>query len=86
MLRVLRDGDGAANATEGVVAAIAAAGGNDKVVFAAGDRIAKDDLAVMMLLSINEGRGSFAAPPLRRAQRSRPTIRYYISLSFLRRA
>ena len=32
-----------ADATEGVVAAIAAAGGNDKVVFAAWDRITKDD-------------------------------------------
>ena len=31
------------DATEGVVTAIAAAGGNDKVVFAAWDRIAKDD-------------------------------------------
>ena len=75
-----------ADATEGVVAVITAAGGNDKVVFAAWNRIVKDDLAVMMLLSINEGRGSFAAPPLRRARRSRPTMRYYISLSFLRRA
>ena len=44
MRRVLRDGDGMTNATESVVAAIAAAGGNDEVVFAAGDRIAKDDL------------------------------------------
>ena len=33
-----------ADATEGVVAVITAAGGNDKVVFAAWDRIAKDDL------------------------------------------
>ena len=32
------------DATEGVVAAIAATGGNDEVVFAARDRIAKDDL------------------------------------------
>ena len=32
------------DATEGVVAAVAAAGGNDEVVFAAWDRIAKDDL------------------------------------------
>ena len=31
------------DATEGVVAAIAATGGNDKVVFAAWDWIAKDD-------------------------------------------
>ena len=30
------------DATEGVVAAIAAAGGNDEVVFAAGDRIVKN--------------------------------------------
>ena len=33
-----------ADATEGVVASIAAAGGNDKVVFSAWDRIAKDNL------------------------------------------
>ena len=32
----LRYGDGVADATEGVVAAIAAAGGDDEVVFAAG--------------------------------------------------
>ena len=31
------------DAAEGVVAAVAAAGGYDKVVFAARDRIAKDD-------------------------------------------
>ena len=30
------------DATEGVVAAVAAAGGDDKVVFAAGDRVVKD--------------------------------------------
>ena len=39
----LRDGDGVANATEGVVAAIAATGGNDEIVFAAGDLVVKDD-------------------------------------------
>ena len=39
----LRDGDGVADAAEGVVAAIAAAGGNDEVVFAAGDWVVKDD-------------------------------------------
>ena len=33
-----------ADATEGVVAAIAATGGDDEVVFAAGDRVVKDDL------------------------------------------
>ena len=32
-----------ADATEGVVAAVGAAGGNDEVVFASWDRIAKDD-------------------------------------------
>ena len=32
-----------ADAAEGVVAAIAAAGGDDEVVFAAGDWVAKDD-------------------------------------------
>ena len=32
-----------ADATEGVVAAVATAGGDDEIVFAAGDRIAKDD-------------------------------------------
>ena len=32
-----------ADATEGVVAAVAAAGGDDKVVFAAGDWVVKDD-------------------------------------------
>ena len=32
------------DAAEGVVAAIAAAGGDDKVVFAAGDWVVKDDL------------------------------------------
>ena len=31
------------DAAEGVVAAVAAAGGDDEVVFAAGDWIAKDD-------------------------------------------
>ena len=35
----LRYGDGVADATEGVVAAVAAASGNDEVVFAAGDRV-----------------------------------------------
>ena len=35
----LRDGDGVTDAAEGVVAA----GGDDEVVFAARDRIAKDD-------------------------------------------
>ena len=39
----LRDGDGVADATEGIVASIAAAGGNDEVVFAARDRVVKDD-------------------------------------------
>ena len=43
MRRVLRDGDKVADATEGVIVAIAAAGGNDEVVFAAWDWIAKDD-------------------------------------------
>ena len=33
-----------ADATEGVVAAIAATGGDDKVVFDSGDRVVKDDL------------------------------------------
>ena len=60
------------DATEGVVAAIAAAGGYDKVVFAAGDRIVKNDLAVMMLLSINEGRGKSAAPSLRPVEDNGP--------------
>ena len=32
------------DAAEGVVAAVAAAGGDDEVVFAAGDRVAEDDL------------------------------------------
>ena len=39
----LRDCDGMPDATKGVVAAITTAGGNDEVVFAAWDRIAKDD-------------------------------------------
>ena len=39
----LRDCDGMADATEGIVASIAAAGGNDEVVFAARDRVVKDD-------------------------------------------
>ena len=43
--RGLRHGDGVADATEGVVAAIAAAGGDDEVVFAAGYWITKDDFA-----------------------------------------
>ena len=34
----LRHGDGVADAAEGVVAAVAAAGGDDEVVFAARDR------------------------------------------------
>ena len=42
--RGLRDGDGVSDATEGVVAAVAAAGGDDEVVFAAGDWVVKDDL------------------------------------------
>ena len=33
-----------ADAAEGVVAAVAAAGGDDEVVFAAGDWVVKDDL------------------------------------------
>ena len=32
-----------ADATEGVVAAVAATGGDDEVVFAAGDWVVKDD-------------------------------------------
>ena len=32
-----------ADAAEGVVAAVAAAGGNDEVVFAAGDWVVEDD-------------------------------------------
>ena len=39
----LRHGDGVADATEGIVAAIAAAGGDDEVVFAAWDRVAEAD-------------------------------------------
>ena len=39
----LRHGDGMADAAEGVVAAIATAGGDDEVVFAAGDWVVKDD-------------------------------------------
>ena len=39
----LRYGDGVADATEGIVTAIAAAGGDDEVVFAAWDWVAKDD-------------------------------------------
>ena len=42
----LRDGNGMSNSAEGVVASIAAAGGNDEIVFAAWDRIAKDDAGV----------------------------------------
>ena len=34
-----------ADAAEGVIASIAAAGGDDEVVFAAGDWVAKDDFA-----------------------------------------
>ena len=34
------------DATEGVVASIAAAGGNDEIVFAARDQIAKEDADV----------------------------------------
>ena len=50
----LRDGDGMADATEGVVASIAAAGGNDEVVFAARDRVVEDDFG---------GDGSLISPP-----------------------
>ena len=39
----LRHGDGMADAAEGVIAAVTAAGGDDKVVFAAGDWVVKDD-------------------------------------------
>ena len=39
----LRYGDGMADATEGVVAAVAAAGGDDEVLFAAGDWVVEDD-------------------------------------------
>ena len=35
-----------ADATEGVIASIAATGGNDEVVFAAGDWVVKDDFPV----------------------------------------
>ena len=35
-----------ADAAEGVVAAVAAAGGDDEVVFAAGDWVVKDDFTV----------------------------------------
>ena len=42
-LPCLRYGDGMADAAEGVVAAVAAAGGDDEVVFAAGDWVVKDD-------------------------------------------
>ena len=41
--RGLQHGDGVADATEGVVAAVAAARGNDEVVFAAGDWVTEDD-------------------------------------------
>ena len=41
--RGLQHGDGVADATEGVVAAVAAARGNDEVVFAAGDWVVEDD-------------------------------------------
>ena len=34
------------DAAEGVIAAVAAAGGDDEVVFAAGDWVAKDDFVV----------------------------------------
>ena len=44
--RRLRHGDGMADAAEGVVAAVAAAGGDDEVVFAAGDWVVKDDFTV----------------------------------------
>ena len=39
----LRHGDGMADAAEGVIASIAAAGGDDEVVFAAGDWVVEDD-------------------------------------------
>ena len=39
----LRGGDGVADVAEGVVAAVAAAGGDDEVVFAARDWIVEDD-------------------------------------------
>ena len=39
----LRHGVGVADAAEGVVASVAAAGGDDEVVFAAGDWVVKDD-------------------------------------------
>ena len=39
----LRHGDGVTDAAEGVVAAVAAAGGHDEVVFAAWDRVVEDD-------------------------------------------
>ena len=42
----LRHGDGVADAAEGVVAAVAAAGGDDEVVFAAGIGSRKTILAV----------------------------------------
>ena len=42
----LRYGDGVSNAAEGVVAAVAAAGGDNEVVFAAGDWVAEDELVV----------------------------------------
>ena len=39
----LRGGDGVTDATEGVVAAVTAAGGDDEVVFAAGDWVVEYD-------------------------------------------
>ena len=41
--RRLRYGDGVADAAEGVVAAVAAVGGDDEVVFAAGDWVVEDN-------------------------------------------
>ena len=42
----LRHGDGVDDATEGIVASIATAGGDDEVVFAAWDWVAEDDFPV----------------------------------------
>ena len=42
----LRHGDGVSDATEGIVASIATAGGDDEVVFASGDWIVEDDFPV----------------------------------------
>ena len=76
------------DSTEGIVAAIATAGGNDEVVFAAGDRIVKDDFGGDDVAFNKRRARQFCRAPISSYGRegTPAPMRPYISLSFLRRA